>query len=809
MDIEELKAQLSLEEMLEVKLNIKFEKKTARYNWAKCPFHDDTDPSFVVDKFSHTAHCWAPTCMASKHMDHVKFLQLYEHLSKELAIDRLYQMVGQDRPVNTLHDVLQKVLERLVPMNQHELARDFFRNRGISQEALNEFRVGYSPNFNWFKEQMADISQDAAAKLEFFRIVMFDNAIIYPLFDGLGRMAGFRARPLGGSFAKYIANQPDFPLKPSRVYGMHLIRNRQIVLVEGPNDALGFWSVGVRNTGALMGTNLKDIDTQLTHHGFSDIVFISDGDEAGKIAMFKAPDLVRVNTIPPVEERSLDPDEYARDKGLLAVARLIEDAKYPPDIRLDARLQRIPETLSGKIMLIKSIASDISEGLHPIIVQKMKDKIAKALDIPSEDVYSIFDLAEFDSSDLEAKMIWHVFSQGELAEDIKSKVEAESIADPRIRKQYQEMLNGFSPSETILRAEGLTEGDIERFLDLAKRRHVKRLLKTSAHSVSNLIEPIDDVLNRMMNQMSKHAIGDVEVLNMRQQLDVGIHNAIERASNPGLLGLSLGKGFKNTDEILQGLRPNSVYVLAASQGTGKSALALQWGVDMAIDLGIPVLWISLEMSPLDMSVRILSKLTRIPAIKIMRGNLTPEEQVILTAQSTKYMNSPLYMASVGSMSIQQIVSLIRKYKMLHGIRAVFIDYIQLIESGTRDQTMYERVGRISRMIKSSITMDKSIGIPVVAIAQLSRIAKRHDVPTAEDVAESYKIAQDADVFMTIRRLSKDEIEANKLQSRPLGNMILNIDKNRSGADKIIVGLQFNLENLTISEVLTQLPREKI
>jgi len=809
MDIEELKAKLPLEEMLEGKLGIQFSKRTARYNWALCPFHEETDPSFVVDKFSHTAHCWSSTCLAHKHMDHVKFLQLYEHLSRELAIDRLYQLVGQDRPINTLHDVLQKVLERLVPMNMHQLAGDFFRNRGISQEALNEFRVGYSPSYNWFKNQIGDISQDAAAKLEFFRIVMFDNAIVYPLFDGLGRMAGFRSRPLGGSFAKYIANQPDFPLKPSRVYGMHLIRNRQIVLVEGPNDALGFWSVGVRNTGALMGTNLKDIDNQLTQRGFSDIVFISDGDEAGKEAMFKAPDLVRVNTIPKLNDRNTDPDEFARDKGILAIVKLIEEAKYPPDIKLDARLARIPDTLSGKITLIKSIASDISDGLHPIIVRKMQDKIAKALEIPPDDVYSIFDMAEFDSSDLESKMLWHIFSQGPLSEDIKSKVEADSIADPRMRKQYQEMLNGFSPSESILRADGLTEGDVGRFLDLAKRRHLKRLLRTSSYSVSNLNEGVDDVLNRMMNQMSKHAIGDIEVLNMRQQLDVGIHNAIERSNNPGLLGLSLGKGFKNTDEILQGLRPQSVYVLAASQGTGKSALTLQWAVDMAVDLNVPVLWISLEMSPLDMSIRILSKLTRIPAIKVMRGNLTPEEKTILASQSVKYMNSPLYIASVGGMSIQQIVSLTRKYKMLHGIRAVFIDYIQLIESGTRDQTMYERVGRISRMIKSSITMDKSISIPVVAVAQLSRTAKRHDVPTAEDVAESYKIAQDADVFMTIRRLSKDEIEANKLENRPLGNMILNIDKNRSGVDKMIIGLQFDLENMTISEVLTQMPHQKI
>jgi replicative DNA helicase len=91
---------------------------------------------------------------------------------------------------------------------------------------------------------------------------------------------------------------------------------------------------------------------------------------------------------------------------------------------------------------------------------------------------------------------------------------------------------------------------------------------------------------------------------------------------------------------------------------------------------------------------------------------------------------------------------------------------------------------------------------VVAIAQFNRAAAKHDTPTAEDVGESYKIAQDADVFMTLRQRTEAEMEKDKLTpGKNFGNAILNMDKNRGGIDKVICPLIFNKENLRFREVL--------
>jgi len=808
MDIQEIKAKLPIDKLGE-QLGIMIEKTSAKYAWAKCPFHHDTDPSFVFNRFTQTAQCFSASCSDLGRMDHVSLIQHYEHLPREVAIDRLYQLVGEERPISSLHEILGRAFSRLMENVEMPDAASFFKSRGISPEVLRETMVGYSPSFGWFKERMSDIPMEDAAKLEFFRMEMFDNSIIYPLFDGLGRPSGFRARNMGGTFSKYIANNKDFPLKASRIYCQHLVKGRQIVLVEGPNDVLALRSAGVKNAAGLMGLNLRDLGTYLNECGYSDIVFLADGDEAGRMATIQAPDLIRVNLIP----GNMDPDEFLQSRsplvGLTELSALINEAKFPFEIKLESRIKlHSSNTLTGKVSLIKSIAKDMNEGLPPIIVMKLRDHIASALDISKDEVEAVFALAEYDTTDLEEKVIWHIFEKGEHEQDIRSKVRTSAFTNIRLRKQYQEMLDGLSPTEQPRKAEGLTNGDIEKFIDIANRRYIKSVLGKTINATMNLAEPLDDLLGVALNKIASVATEDIVVVNSLQQMDIGIQNAIERSKNPDqLLGISFGEGFHKMDEVLQGLRPNCTYILAAKQGSGKSALALDWAINMSFKQRVPTLWISLEMSELDMSIRLLSKLTGLGATKIMRGAIdTATDVPILAQQAIKYAEAPFYCANCGVLSINQIVALVRKYKLKYGIQAVFLDYLQLIEGNVRMQSMYERVGYISRMIKSAITMDRSIGLPVVAIAQLSKMAAKHDkglhdVPTAETIAESYKIVQDADVVMTVRQRTKDELEKDKLDGKNYGNMILNIDKNRAGIDKVVIPLVFDKENLKIREVI--------
>lgn len=806
MELTQLQNNFSLLQLADA-LGLQPVRKTPRYIWYLCPFHEETEPSFVIDQQHRVAKCFNPTCIAFKPMQHVRLIQMVEHLPKNNAIDRLYQLAGADRPINSLHEILASVLSQFTQFLDDPVPSEFFKRRGIRPQVLKELQVGYSPSFARAKQFMGNISMDDAAKLELFRAPMFESAIIYPLFDGLGRMAGFRSRSLGASHTKYLGNTASYPLQPSRVYGLHLVRNtRQIILVEGPNDVLGMRSAGLGNVVGLMGLHLKDIDTYLHHCGFDDIVLLADGDVSGKLAMAQAPDLVRVTQIPSSDEQPMDPDEYARDHGTLAVAQLINDAKWPFLMRIEERMRTIPDTLTGKIMLVKTIARDLSDGLHPIIINKAQDQIAFALKIPKEDVTSIFALAEFDTSDLENKIVYHVASSGEFSNDIKFRVQPEMFSDPRLRAQYATLLRNQSPSDAVITTPGLMSGDIDLFVDLVSRRNMKKVLRQLSYSVSNLNEPVETAIGRVLDQVARYGSQDINVIDANQYLSLGVQNAIERAAHPGeLLGISLGQGFHCTNQILQGVRPNAVYVLAASSGMGKSALALEWALDMAFRQKIPTLWISLEMSPLEMSVRALSKLTGFSATDILRGAATNEQAKNLEDMVLHNADIPFYLATCSAPTVEQVMLLVRKYKILHDIKVVFVDYLQLMRGGSQ-LTMFERIGYMSNMLKSQVAMDPKLSVPVVAVAQLNRdAARRKDVPTQSDVAESYKISQDSDVFMTIKQLSKREQDSNAMAKRNLGNMVLHIDKNRMGIGNRLIGLTFNQTNLTIKEVADVIP----
>ncbi len=797
MDIVELKQQYPLNEIARM-VGIKIVGERDDYWSAHCPFHPDNTPSFVIYKKNQLAKCFSTACASLPMLDHLRLVQEIFHLNKEQAEEKLYLLVGVERPINNLHDVLSRAMNRLTENISMDYPKDFFQRRGVSEQVLRDMMVGYSPSFESFRQAIQDLPQDEVAKLELYRAEMFDNAIIYPTFDMLGRISGFRSRP-ETSFVKsmkYIANRGTFPLKATRAYGLHNVRNRQIILVEGPNDVLSMRSAGIRNVAGLMGNNVRGLDRYLTSIGFDDVVFIVDGEAAGVAAMAQAPNLVRVNQIPD----GLDPDELIVQRGAGAMIDLINESEFPFWRRFKARTKKVPSNMTGKIMLIKSIAKDLSDGLPSIVIDKMQEEIAQELKIPIDHVSSIFDMIDIDTDKLESAIIWHIHNETDLGRELSSTVHAGMFANPYYRRQFEELNVGLTPGESIHEAKDLTEADVTQFISLANRRKIRNHLRTAIGDIANVSQPVEDVMSRLTVKLSDVDFGGIEVIDAHQQLGLGVDNAIEKSRNPNkLMGISFGKGFSYTDYVLSGIRPQAMYVLAATAGVGKSNVSLQWAINIACDQGIPLLWLSLEMSELEMSIRSLAKLTKLSARRIQVGDISDAQLAMLTQAKMQYGNSPFYLASCGTVDIYQIVSLVRKFCITKKIQVVFLDYIGLIR-GEEGSGMYERIGAISRAIKMNITRDKSLGIPVIAVAQLSKVAAKLSVPTSEQIAESYKIAQDADVLMTLRRRPESEILEGQRQGKKLGNLTLFFDKNRSGTSKEHVELLWSSDHLSVEEV---------
>jgi replicative DNA helicase len=794
-DLELIKHKLPIEE-LAVQFGIVLAVDTPKYAKAVCPWHDDHNPSLYVSKIHQTVHCFNAGCSAHKAMDHVKFIRMVKHLSEDEAVDLLYELAGETRPVDGLSDYLRRVLIRVQKNVTMDVPTAFFRGRGVSLETLEELMVGYVPTYSWFKDAVADVPQDLAAKLELLQPHMFHNAIVYPQFDGMGRVAGFRTRPFE-STQTYYSTSNSFPLKASRIYGLHLVRGSQIVLVEGPNDVLAMRSAGIHATAGLNGNRTKDTESFLTERGFSDIVFIADGEEAGRGAILAAPPLVRVNQVPD----GLDPDELLVKHGPLAMLRLISEARFPFEMKLDARLHLIPNNDTGKIVLAKSIAQDLTEGLPQVVLSKVKDRVGRALGLRPEDVDQIFELVEYDTNATEGKLVSHMALGGVLTDDIKGKVLPWMFANPERRGQFEHLLTGKSLSEHVTDRGLVTDGDVDQFMDIARRRRLKTIVGRFSSQLMNLTHPIDDLVSEVMTRVQDLSLQDIEVTTASTGLKMIAQHAMERYTHQDeLLGLSMGKRFPKINQALLGLRPETYYILAGNTGAGKSMLALDWAMDIAFVQRKPVLWVNLEMSDLSIFSRVGAKLSGVSSKRILSGKLeSPEDHAQIATGLFRYYGRPLYVVSSGAMTVTQFVALVRKMKATHGIEAVFLDYLGLLRGNMAIHDTYQRIGLISQDIKNLVVSDKQLRMPVMAIAQLNRQAIKTSAPLAEHIAESYKIAQDASVVMTMKKRTPEEQQGDAGLNKNFGNVMLNIAKNRDG-DEAPVGLIFNNANLRLREV---------
>ncbi|MEZ0322778.1 MAG: replicative DNA helicase [Hydrogenothermaceae bacterium] len=209
-------------------------------------------------------------------------------------------------------------------------------------------------------------------------------------------------------------------------------------------------------------------------------------------------------------------------------------------------------------------------------------------------------------------------------------------------------------------------------------------------------------------------------------------------------------GFYEIDRLTTGFHPGDLVIIAARPGMGKTSFALSILHHLSVVENIPTAFFSLEMSKEQIAMRLLGEESKIPLRKIRSGFLSQEELTRIAEVSLKMMNAPLYIDDTASISILDLKAKARRLKKEADIKLIVVDYLQLLSSGRRSENRQQEVAEISRSLKA---LAKELGIPVIALAQLSRQTEmRADKrPQLADLRESGAIEQDADLVMFIHR----------------------------------------------------------
>ena len=249
-------------------------------------------------------------------------------------------------------------------------------------------------------------------------------------------------------------------------------------------------------------------------------------------------------------------------------------------------------------------------------------------------------------------------------------------------------------------------------------------------------------------------------------------------------------GYRDLDQVTAGFQSGDLIILAARPSMGKTALALNLGMQIAHLNQLPVAIFSLEMPAEQLMTRMLSAKSRINGSRLRTGYLEGNDHLALAEAANDLRQTQIFIDDTPGIKVSEVFSKCRKLQAEQGLGAIVIDYIQLITSSRRSENRQQEVSEISRALKS---LARELKIPVIALSQLSRaVDSRNDKrPILSDLRESGAIEQDADIVMFLYReeyYDRNKPEEDREKQAEDGeseNVELNIAKHRNGPTKMI------------------------
>lgn len=268
-------------------------------------------------------------------------------------------------------------------------------------------------------------------------------------------------------------------------------------------------------------------------------------------------------------------------------------------------------------------------------------------------------------------------------------------------------------------------------------------------------------LSNRITRTAAHSMADI------------MQEALERQAErqAGVTKAGIPSGFRDLDEITCGLPPELI-VLAARPSVGKTALAMQVAVNVA-DQGSSVLFVSLEMSKLELGERIMSWRASVPSHAMRNGYMTPEHRRAIVEQVNRDAELPLSIIDDSQIDINEITAHAMKLKRVGRLGLVVIDYLELIRPVRRDPVREREVAEICAGLKR---LQKDAGVPVICLAQLNRKVEEgaDRDPRLSDLRASGAIEQDAhQVWFLARKVTPDNPGEDRVAR-------LMVAKNRNG-----------------------------
>lgn len=297
--------------------------------------------------------------------------------------------------------------------------------------------------------------------------------------------------------------------------------------------------------------------------------------------------------------------------------------------------------------------------------------------------------------------------------------------------------------------------NVDEYIKIVREKAIRRRLIETAQEIEsdgyNWDSSLDELLDKSEKNMmaiSKTRTGS-EFRSIQEVLFKTQENLEKLSELKGeITGLSTG--FYALDKLTSGLQPNQLIIIAARPAMGKTAFALNLATNVAKSSGKKVAIFNLEMNAEQLAMRMLSSEGQIEGSKLTKGLLEHNDWKRVNEAISRLAETNIYINDNLSITLNEMRAVCRRLASEGDLGMIVIDYLQLINIGTFTGNRQQEISEISRSLK---TLAMELGIPIVALAQLSRSVEARDDkrPMLSDLRESGSIEQDADLVAFLYR----------------------------------------------------------
>ena len=490
--LNEIKDKISVSQVVEKTVQLK---KRGKEFVGLSPFTKERTPSFTVNDEKQFYHCFS----TNKHGDIFTFLVEVGGLSFPEAVEKLADEAGvqlrtfspaeeekfnKSKKLYEALEISKSFFSSQIFDNDNSLALRYLKNRGLSNDIINSYEIGYAPKGNKLEKYLISNGvsheimtlagmtiKDENKKDNFYD--RFRNRIIFPIRDIRNRVVGFGGRVINTEDQPKYLNSPETPLfhKGGLLYNFSKIRPNiknkdNLIVVEGYMDVVSLASKGLHNAVAPLGTALTETQLNLLWKETDSPIICFDGDKAGKQASFRASEIALKLLKPNKTLRfinlpdNLDPDDYIKNNGLENFNKYIKNASPLTAIIWDSCLQEsnieTPEGKAGFETLLRrklNLISDKSIKKHyGLLFKEMLDNFfySKKFDKKiSKFGYNEKGSRKFNNPLKIKNSI--LGSGGQLPSDLEALVISGILIFPRLIKKHFEILESFQIENLRLR----------------------------------------------------------------------------------------------------------------------------------------------------------------------------------------------------------------------------------------------------------------------------------------------------------------------------------------------------------------------